>query len=233
MHHGHGPGGPHGRGNSPHGPHAPHGPHGHSPHGHAFGHEKHSKDKGYTGNQNVNIQPKQPPQPQAFPQNNTGYGSHQQGYPNQPQQPYPPQQNTCPQYPGYNQQQGSYPQPGGFPQYPQNQGGYYQQQKVPESAHEHPLNYANGINDTCKICQQNIAGQPGYNCASCKVILCLNCAQKIFYGNKKTTIHPHTLVLRFRNAWKCDLCKKNHKGVASFYCKQCDFDACSSCYVSF
>ena len=228
MHHGHGPGGPHG-------PHAPHGPHGHSPHGHAYGHEKHGKDKGHTGCQNINNQPKQPtkPQPQAFPQKNTGYSSHQQKCPNQPQQPYPTQQNKYPQNPGYNQQQGSHLQPGGIPQYPQNQGGYYQQQKAPESAHEHPLNYANGINDTCKICQQNIAGQPGYNCASCKIILCLNCAQKIFYGNKKKTIHPHALVLRFRNAWKCDICKKNNKGVASFYCKQCDFDACSSCYVSF
>ena len=213
MHHGHGPGGPHGP-HAPHGPHghSPHG-HGHSPHGHAYGHDKHGKDKGCTGNQNI-----KPPQASK----NTGYSSHQQANPIQPQQPYPTQQ--YPQNAGYNPQYG----------YPQKQGGYYpQQQTVPDSAHEHPLNYANGINDTCKICQQNLAGQAGYNCASCKLILCLNCAPKIFYGNKKTTIHPHPLILRFRNAWKCDLCKKAYKGVASFYCKQCDFDACSPCYVSY
>ena len=249
MHHGHGPAGPHGHGHSPHGHgHSPHG-HGHSPHGHghAYGHDKHDRhdkhdkhDKHQDNkkmpqvNPPFNPQPLAPtqyatmPQPQPIPvaKKDTGYSS-QQAVPQPQKGNFPPQQ------------QGGYPPQGGFPQQP----GYAQPQnyppqqapqprKAPESAHEHPLNFANTINGQCKICKQELGGKPGYNCGNCKILLCLNCAEKIFYGQKKSNIHQHLLALKDRNAWKCNLCKKVYKNVASFYCKQCDFDACSDCYVS-
>ena len=134
---------------------------------------------------------------------------------------------------GYQQQQGDYPQQqGGYPQqqggYPQQQGGCQQQ---PESAHEHPLNYSQQLNEQCKICMQNIGGQQGYKCNSCNIVLCLNCANRVFYGNKKKSAHYHPLALRFRESWKCDICKIVYRGSASFYCKQCDFDACDKCYL--
>ena len=89
------------------------------------------------------------------------------------------------------------------------------------------------VNDTCKICLQNIGGQAGYTCGQCKVVLCLMCSNKIFYGTKQKSAHAHPLALRLRNSWKCDLCKKMYKGTASFYCKQCDFDACDKCYLQY
>ena len=256
-HSGHSPHGPHGKGHSPHGghghsPHGGHGPHGHgsghSPHGgHGIAHDHEQHDKHNKHDKNLNDQkvtqfhphaPPQPipqqsfPQPQSIPQpkaliiNNAGYSSQQAvGSPQQP--------TYTPQLPGYSSQQGGNVVPQAYPGqhiYPVCQP---QQLKAPDSAHEHPLNYTDSVNSQCKICKQELGGQPGYTCGSCKVILCLNCAQKIFYGEKKYTIHAHPLLLKDRNSWKCDLCKQNYKNVASFYCKQCDFDACSACYVSY
>ena len=255
MHHGHGPHG-HG-GNSPHGGYGPHGHGGHSPHGGHGAHGGHGPHGGHGDYQKeVNqkpqvrpqqqIQPRPPikpeyqtmPQPQPIPQpqtlvnQDTNYSSHLQANHSEPQV-YPinnfdiPLQEQITFQPdlGYNsgQQQGMDPQ---------TKGGYYPQ-KPPESSHEHPLNYANSVNAPCKICQQNIIGQPGYNCGSCDLILCLNCAQKAFYGQKNDNIHPHSLTLKMRKSWKCDLCKKSYRNVVSFYCKSCDYDVCPSCYVAY
>jgi hypothetical protein len=162
-----------------------------------------------------------------------GYTYQQEGYTHQ-QGGYPQQQGSYPQQQGsYPQQQGGYTyQQGG---YPQQQGGYTQQQggyqKQPESAHEHPLNYSQQLNEQCNICMQNIRGQQGYKCNSCNIVLCLNCANRVFYGNKKKSAHYHPLALRLRESWKCDICQIIYRGRASFYCKQCDFDACDKCYL--
>ena len=140
-----------------------------------------------------------------------------------------------PQGPGWGPQPGGPQGPGWGPQGPGPQGWGPQPggQQQPESAHEHPLNYQQVVNDTCKICLQNIGGQAGYTCGQCKVVLCLMCSNKIFYGTKQKSAHAHPLALRLRNSWKCDLCKKMYKGTASFYCKQCDFDACDKCYLQY
>ena len=125
---------------------------------------------------------------------------------------------------GYQGYQG-YPPQGGYNQQP------YYQQPVPESAHEHPLNYNQNLNENCRVCQQKIEGKDGYKCGDCPLVLCLNCSNRIFYGNKKKSIHPHDLELKSRNSWRCNLCKKIYRGTASFYCKNCDFDACQNCYL--
>ena len=135
---------------------------------------------------------------------------------------YPPQQQAGPAYcPGYP------PQQKGYAQQPAGYG-----RKLPDSAHEHAL-HQEASQKNCKVCQKPIGGTTAYVCHNCELVLCYNCGNAIFYGNKAKQIHPHTLALRVRNAWKCDLCKQHFKGTASFYCKGCDFDACSKCYVGF
>ena len=107
------------------------------------------------------------------------------------------------------------------------------QNNPPQNCHEHPINYSNSTNDSCKICEQNIAGQPGYNCGTCQLNLCLNCGRRVFYGKRNISFHPHSLELMIRKAWKCDLCKQRYRNAASFYCKECDYDICTSCYVAY
>ena len=116
--------------------------------------------------------------------------------------------------------------------------GEYNQPQIdlknpPQNYHEHPINYSNSINDSCKICQQTITGQPGYKCGSCQLILCLNCGKKVFYGKRNISFHPHSLTLMIRQAWRCNLCNQRYRNSASFYCKECDYDICTSCYVSY
>ena len=225
-----GPGfGPHG--GPGFGPHGMPGFPGFGPHG-QWGQEKekehHGKDKhgGHHQNKQEKQQGDYPPQQGGYPPQQGGYPPQQGGYPPQ-QGGYPPQQGGYPpQQGGYPPQQGGYPpQQGG---YPPQQGGYGYQQ--PESAHEHPLDYKDQLNENCKICMQNTP-QAGYKCGQCPVVLCLNCANRIFYGNKKKSTHNHDLALKSRNSWKCNVCKKMYKGTASFYCKKCDFDACDKCYL--
>ena len=121
------------------------------------------------------------------------------------------------QKPGYSQQ----------PKYEQNTG---YGKTLPDSAHEHGLTKESSY-DACKICQKQIGGSSSYACHECPLVLCNNCSSSIFFGNKAKHVHPHTLLLQVREAWKCDLCKSPFRGVASFYCSYCDFDVCAKCYV--
>ena len=104
--------------------------------------------------------------------------------------------------------------------------------EIPDTAHMHPLFQEPAYND-CKICRRQLAGLPGYVCHDCPLSLCLECFNNIFYGNKQRQVHPHTLSLRTRPNWICDVCHRKFSGTASFYCKACDFDACSMCYVGY
>jgi hypothetical protein len=87
------------------------------------------------------------------------------------------------------------------------------------------------INGQCKNCQRYLNNEPGSKCNICGIILDMQCSDKIFNGNKKEQCHPHPLVLQLRRAWKCDICKNVFRGKCSFYCRQCDFDACDKCYI--
>ena len=230
--HGHSPHGGHGpHGHSPHGghgysPHGGYGPHGHSPHGGHGPHGHHDHEK-HVGNK------KEKNNPQVFPQ------PEKQNIPDH--ESFPKIQSISQTKPLINQDtdytshQGEFQQPNYSSQKnylsPQDYHPSQQDLKIVQSNHEHSLNYMNLINAQCKICKQEIGGQPGYTCGNCKLILCLNCAQKIFYGKKNNFIHSHPLLLKDRNSWKCNLCNQFYKNVASFYCKQCDFDACSACYI--
>ena len=183
---------------------------------------------------------------------NQGYyphGSNQGYYPHGSNQGYNPNGSNQGYYP-HGSNQGYYPHGSndGYSSYGGNKGhekyGPHQKQEKqnqqqidpknpPQNCHEHPINYSDSINDSCKICQQKITGQPGYNCGSCKLILCLNCGKRVFFGKRNISFHPHSLTLMIRQSWHCDLCKQRYRNAASFYCKECDYDICTSCYVAY
>ena len=200
-----------------------------------------------------------PPFPQSQPQSNQQPLFPQQQPYNQPQfqppysnpqfQPRPsfpnpqfPQNNTNQQYSSYqpayaqqqdmNQPQGGYQQENFVPQ-EQNyyQQGYQEEEPQPESEHEHPLNYEEKINEKCRLCLQYIGENTGYKCEDCPIALCLNCSDKMFYGNKNKQIHQHELFLKDRNNWNCQICKKYKTENASFHCNQCNFECCDECYM--
>ena len=104
-------------------------------------------------------------------------------------------------------------------------------QLILESNHEHPLNYIDNLNIPCTICQQINKNNSGYKCEQCPLILCLNCAERIFYGNKKISIHPHPLLLKFKNEWKCNICEIIFKNTSTFSCDNCGFNVCTFCLI--
>ena len=104
-------------------------------------------------------------------------------------------------------------------------------QIIIESNHEHPLNYIENLNIPCTICQQTNKNKPGYKCEQCPLILCLNCTERIFYGNKKISIHPHPLLLKFKNEWKCNICEIIFKNTSTFSCDNCGFNVCTFCLI--
>ena len=212
-------------------------------------------DKCYL-NQNI---PKQPPFPQPpfnpqqpYNQHNQSQPLFQPPYPEpqfQPQPSFPKpqfpqfsQNNTNQQYaphqPAYAQQQNIDQSQGGYQNenfVPQEQNyyqqGYQEEELQPESDHEHPLNYEGRINEKCKLCLQYIGDNAGYKCKDCPIVLCLNCSDKIFYGNKNKQIHQHELFLKDRNNWNCQICKKYKTENASFQCNQCNFECCDECFM--
>jgi hypothetical protein len=99
-----------------------------------------------------------------------------------------------------------------------------------ESSHEHEF-VQEPSNVKCKVCQKPLEGTSAFVCHGCPLVLCDNCNNVILNGNKAKQVHTHPLVLTLRYNWYCDLCKQRFKKNASFYCKPCDFDACSRCYV--
>jgi hypothetical protein len=142
---------------------------------------------------------------------------------------YPPGNNYGPQQPGYGQQP-----PQGYPphgEYPPQYGGGYPQRPVPESTHEHPLNYQERLFGECKNCNRPINNLPGYKCDMCDIVLDMECSDRIFYGNKRKDVHQHPLGLRVRPSWRCDLCNRTFTNKCSFYCRPCDFDVCDQCYL--
>ena len=163
------------------------------------------------------------PKPQfpQFPQNNTNQ-----------QYQYPPHQPAYAQQQNIDQSQGGYQNENFAPQ-EQNyyQQGYQEEELQPESDHEHPLNYEGRINEKCKLCLQYIGDNAGYKCKDCPIVLCLNCSDKIFYGNKNKQIHQHELFLKDRNNWNCQICKKYKTENASFQCNQCNFECCDECFM--
>ena len=174
---------------------------------------------GYGPQQGTGYGPIQPPP--YGPPPAQGYGPQQGGYvaPNPPHLGYGPSALRI----GPQLEFRGVPPPLDFNQGPGN---------IPDSCHMHPL-FQEPSHYGCKVCRKMIGGGQAYVCRTCELVLCYECFNKIYYGTKHQEVHPHPLMLRVRPSWICDLCHGRYQDVASFYCKLCDFDACSMCYVGY
>lgn len=108
--------------------------------------------------------------------------------------------------------------------------------------HSHPLYYTNfRVNSNqdncstwnCDFCFKNIEipiSVCSYNCEQCDFDLCLECFNTQLTKIPKKSIHPHPLKIRNEESWTCDVCAIDHGYRKSFWCEQCDYDICITCY---
>ena len=104
--------------------------------------------------------------------------------------------------------------------------------QTPDFSHNHGLEYVSNLKEICTFCHQIRDNKEGYKCNECEVILCKECSDRVFYGKKKTTLHPHNpLALIYRNNYECANCHNTYTDSTSFSCEQCNYNACLSCYI--
>ena len=104
------------------------------------------------------------------------------------------------------------------------------------SIHDHCLYYKPELCIECKFCGEFIVNIPGYECLCCGIILCLDCADKIYKRKNKNVIHQYNehcikLENKQRNYYNyiCNICGGHFSNI-SFHCKICQFNVCYKCY---
>ena len=96
--------------------------------------------------------------------------------------------------------------------------------------HEHPLvNFNESFLLKCQLCENGT--NCGYNCKSCEIVLCNDCANNMYSHKKRNELHEHPLFLTLRDKWECVLCKCGFKNTLSFHCKKCSLDYCADCFL--
>ncbi|KAI3691937.1 hypothetical protein L6452_31740 [Arctium lappa] len=88
----------------------------------------------------------------------------------------------------------------------------------------------NGVGH-CHGCQEPMLGGSGYGCIPCHYFLHKKCVElRPTINHHIHPLHPLTLVDHGDLEWTCDACRKEGQvGGFSYYCIQCDFDACTKC----
>ena len=88
----------------------------------------------------------------------------------------------------------------------------------------------------CDFCLKNtnrLSTEYSYNCEQCDLDICSDCFAITLLKKPNKAIHEHTLVIREdREGWTCNLCEEDYDIRKSFYCFECDYDACIYCYFN-
>ena len=106
-------------------------------------------------------------------------------------------------------------------------------EEIPTEAHSHPIIKAPLSNEICIICNQKKECKKGYKCNICQLRICDKCVKSLiknFYSNEK---HKHTLLLKEKDNYQCDICKKykDFKNKFCFYCEECNYGICLDCFI--
>ncbi|KVH88741.1 C1-like protein, partial [Cynara cardunculus var. scolymus] len=83
----------------------------------------------------------------------------------------------------------------------------------------------------CHGCQEPISDGSAYGCISCQYFLHKKCRElRRVINHHIHSLHPLMLVDHGDLEWTCDVCRKESLvGGFSYYCMQCNFDACTNC----
>ncbi|XP_024963710.1 uncharacterized protein LOC112503976 isoform X2 [Cynara cardunculus var. scolymus] len=86
----------------------------------------------------------------------------------------------------------------------------------------------------CHGCQEPISDGSAYGCISCQYFLHKKCGElRRVINHHIHPLHPLMLVDHGDLEWTCDVCRKESLvGGFSYYCMQCNFDACTNCGVA-
>jgi hypothetical protein len=106
-------------------------------------------------------------------------------------------------------------------------------EELPQEIHIHPINKLSLSNEICSICNQKVTCIKGHKCNLCPLRICDNCVNSVISHFYSTDKHNHPLVLKEKENYQCDSCKKSKdfKNNFCFYCDQCNFGICLDCYI--
>jgi hypothetical protein len=85
----------------------------------------------------------------------------------------------------------------------------------------------------CELCSDTVRNPEtkSYHCEQCIYDICQKCYLHISTRLPNTTCHNHELNLEIREIeWQCNLCHNIYYKRRSWFCDNCDFDVCFSCY---
>jgi hypothetical protein len=106
-------------------------------------------------------------------------------------------------------------------------------QEIPQELHIHPIVKSPLNEDICIICNKKKTCIKGHKCNSCPLRICDECVNSIIKSFYSIDRHMHPLVLKEKENYTCDVCKKtkNFKNKFCFYCEKCNFGICLDCYI--
>jgi hypothetical protein len=106
-------------------------------------------------------------------------------------------------------------------------------EEVPQEIHIHPIIKFSLSNEICSVCNQKVTCIKGHKCNSCPLRICDECVNLLISHFYSTDKHNHPLVLKEKDNYQCDSCKRSNgfKNNFCFYCDQCNFGICLECYI--
>ena len=107
------------------------------------------------------------------------------------------------------------------------------EEELPSEIHNHPIIKAPFSDEVCIICNEKKSCQKGNKCNSCSFKMCENCVYLVVRQYYSSERHRHNLVIKEKDNYKCDVCKRNSefRNKFCFYCDECNYGICLECFI--
>ena len=90
-------------------------------------------------------------------------------------------------------------------------------EEVPQEIHIHPIIKFSLSNEICSVCNQKVTCIKGHKCNSCPLRICDECVNLLISHFYSTDKHNHPLVLKEKDNYQCDSCKRSN-GFKNNFC---------------